>query len=125
MQTTMTDVKALFDGVCAAWNAADAAGLAAHYARDGRLINPFGRITDGREAIAAGFTELFSGVLAGTSTSIQIDSVRELAPSLVVVDGTQTLTGPVPPLHFTAVVRQQDETAEILECRPYAFLPAP
>jgi uncharacterized protein (TIGR02246 family) len=125
MQTTATDVKSLFDDVCAAWNAADAVGLAAHYAPTGRLINPFGHVTDGREAIAAGFIGLFRGVLAGTSTTIEINSVRELAPGLVVVDGTQTLTGPIPPPHVNAVVGQQDGTAEILECRPYAFLPAP
>jgi hypothetical protein len=35
MQTTATDVKSLFDDVCAAWNAADPVGLAAHYAPPG------------------------------------------------------------------------------------------
>lgn len=62
-------------------------------------------------------------MLAGTSTSIEIETVRELGAGVVVVDGTQTLTGPIPPMHVTAVVRQHDGTAEILECRPVRLSP--
>lgn len=73
----------------------------------------------------AGFAVLFTGLLAGTRTEISVHAVRELATDLFVVDGTQSITGPLPPLHFTAVVRRNRDTAEIVECRPYAFLPTP
>lgn len=122
---TTTDLQALFSDVCQAWTRGDADGLAAHYAVDGRLISPFGDVLDGRDAVRAGFAGLFAGLLAGTRTEIAVQDVRALAPGLSVVDGTQSITGPLPPLHFTAVVRQVGEAAEILECRPYAFLAAP
>lgn len=122
---TDTDVRALFADVCTAWNRGDAAGIAGHYAPEGRLINPFGEVADGRTAIEAVFTELFAGLLAGSTSDIEVDTVRELAPGLLVVDGTQTTSGPLPPLHVTAVVRQTADAAQILECRPYAFVPQP
>jgi uncharacterized protein (TIGR02246 family) len=122
---TGTDVQALFDEVCAAWNRGDAAGIAAHYAADGRLVDPFGGVADGRSAIEKVFVAMFRGLLAGTISEIHIDNTRRLAPGLLIVEGSQRVTGPLPALHVTAIVRQTGERAEILECRPYPFLPAP
>ncbi len=120
-----TNVQALFADVCAAWNRGDAHALAEHYAPDGRLINPFGEVADGREAIEAGFAQLFGGLLAGTSTEITVQNVRDVGAAMFIVDGTQTVTGPLPPLHVTAIVRQHGDRAEIIDCRPYAFLSTP
>jgi uncharacterized protein (TIGR02246 family) len=122
---TGTDMQALFDEVCAAWNRGDATGIAAHYAADGRLVDPFGGVADGRAEIEKVFVAMFGGLLAGTTSEIHIDDVRPLAPGTLIVEGSQRVTGPLSTLHVTAIVRQTGEHAEILECRPYQFLPAP
>ena len=133
---TITDVQALLNEQAKAWNDGDAAGIADTYAAAGRLISPDGVVVEGREAIAAAFTMLFggpgweagppawTGLFAGTNTEYTVEDVRVLAAGLVIADGTQ-LVGPLPPLHFTAVVGQAGEAAEIREKRPYAFLTLP
>ena len=125
--TTITaiDAQALFDRMCAAWDRADAAAVAATYARDGRLVIPFGDALDGRDAIEAGFAEHFGGILAGTTTTIAVDDVRSLGDRLSVVEAAQETEGPLPTLHLTAVLRLEGDEARVVECRPYAFLPVP
>ena len=125
--TTITrlDAEALFDALCRAWNAGDPGGVAAHFAPDGRLFDPFGNEWDGLEAVTTAYVENFKGILAGTTTEVVIDSVRELAPGLAIVDGWQTFTGPLPRMHLTAVVRAEGETAVLVEARPYAVMEQP
>ena len=135
MTTVSTiDAQAVFTEMSAGWNAADAVRTANTYAESGRLVTPDGVTLDGRDAITAAFTMLFggprasglpdiwAGMFTGTSTDIVVDSVQPLSDGLVAVEATQTTEGPLPPLHITAVLAQTGEAAEILECRPYAFL---
>jgi len=134
---TTTDAQAVFNEMAKGWNNADAARIGRTYAASGRLVTPFAVALDGRDAITAAFTMLFggtpvpglpevwAGMFVGTTTDIAVDDVRPLAEGLVVVEATQSTDGPLPPLHITAVVAQQGENAEILECRPYAFLALP
>lgn len=133
---TTTDVQALLNDQAKAWNNADAAGIAATYAAAGRLISPDGVVCEGRGPITAAFTMLFDGsasagmpdawasLFVGTTTEYTVEDVRALGDGLVVADGTQAV-GPLPPLHFTVIVAQAGENAEIVECRPYAFLTLP
>ena len=134
---TTIDAQAVFTEMSEGWNAADAARTAGTYAASGRLVTPFAVALDGRDAITAAFGMLFggpvvpglpdvwAGMFVGTTTDIVVDDVRPLAEGLVVVEATQTTEGPLPPLHITAVLAQVGENAEILECRPYMFLPLP
>lgn len=122
---TRLDVEALFGAMCQAWNAGDTSAIAATFAPDGRLIDPLGHEWDGREVVEAAYEENFKGLLAGTTTEIVIESVRELAPGLAVVDGAQTFSGPLPRMHLTAVVRAEGDTAQVVECRPYVLLEIP
>jgi uncharacterized protein (TIGR02246 family) len=122
---TRLDVEALFGSLREAWNAGDSAAIAATFAPDGRLVDPLGDEWDGREAISAAYQEYFGGLLAGTTTEIVIASVRELAPGLAVVDGWQTISGPLPRMHLTAIVRAEGDTAQVVECRPYILLELP
>lgn len=133
---TTTDAQALFDDMSTAWNNADAAGIAETYATTGRLVSPDGVVCDGRAAITVAFTMLFggttsagfpdawAGLFAGTTTEFTVQDVRQLAAGLLVVEATQTV-GPLPPLHITAVLALDGETAQIVECRPYTFLDLP
>jgi uncharacterized protein (TIGR02246 family) len=122
---TRVDVEALFSAMCEAWNAQDAVGTAAMYAADGRLIDPFGREHDRRDRIEEAFEENFRTLLAGSTTRLEVESVRELVPGLAVVDAKQTFTGGLPDMHATLIVRGGQERAEVVECRPYAVLELP
>jgi uncharacterized protein (TIGR02246 family) len=122
---TRADVEALFTPMCEAWSAQDPVGTAAMYGVDGRLIDPFGREHDGRDRIEQAFEENFRTVLAGSTTTIEVQSVRELVPGLAVVDALQTFTGGLPDMHATLIVRGGRERAEVVECRPYPFLEPP
>lgn len=130
---TTTDAQRLFDTHAAAWNTGDAAGMAAAYERDGRLLDPFGGLADGAEEIATRFAEIHQTVMRGTTTTCSVESVRAISDDLAVADGTQIIDGATAPdgtrlpelaLHFTAILRSTDDGLGILECRPYAFLPA-
>ena len=122
---TRLDVEALFEALTQAWNAGDVPAIAATFAPDGRLVDPLGNEWDGREVVEGAYEENFKGLLAGTSTEVVIDSVRELAPGLAILDGWQTFSKTLPRMHLTAVVRSDGDTARIVECRPYVLLEAP
>jgi uncharacterized protein (TIGR02246 family) len=122
---TTTDVEALFDNICQAWNGGDADGVAAAFAPDGRIVTPFGDEFDGLDAVRDAYRFYFNGLLGGSQTQITIGQVRHLAADMFIVDATQSITGPLGNLHLTAVVRQSGDTAQLVELRPYAFLPKP
>jgi uncharacterized protein (TIGR02246 family) len=122
---TTTDVEALFEDLCRAWNRGDAHSVAAVYAPDARLVTPFGDEFDGRDAIRDAYVHYFGGLLAGTQTQITTGKVRHLGADLFIVDATQSITGPLGDLHLTGVVRQSGDMAQIVELRPYAFLTMP
>ena len=121
---TTTDIEALFDALVEGWNRGDADAVAATYAPDGRIITPFGDEHDGRPALQESYAFYFGTLLAGSQTSVHDLKVRPLGGDLVVVDVTQSITG-LPDMHVTAVVRRTGERAEIVEARPFAFLPKP
>jgi uncharacterized protein (TIGR02246 family) len=123
--STKADAEALFETLCQAWNAGNPEGIAAGFAADGRLVDPFGNEWDGIDAVTTAYVETLNGVLAGTTTEVVIDSVRELAPGLAVVDAWQTFSGPLPRMHLTAIVRSEGDTVRIVEGRPYILLEMP
>lgn len=119
---TTTDIEALFEALVEGWNRGDADAVAATYAPDGRIITPFGDEHDGQLALRDSYASYFATLLAGTQTSVRDLQVRPLDGDLVVVDATQSISG-LPDMHVTAVVRRTGERAEIVEARPFVFLP--
>lgn len=122
---TATDIEALFDSMARAWNRGDPEGVAAEFAPDGRLFTPFGDAFDGQEAVRDAYVTNFATLLAGTQTEITVEGVRHLAGDLYIVDATQSISGPLPDLHLTTVVRQTGDRAQVVEARPFAILPRP
>jgi uncharacterized protein (TIGR02246 family) len=122
-------IKSLFDRLTAAWKTNDGATVAACFTEDGSLINPFGPRADGRRALAAMYTEYFTGgVLRGTSTTVELQTVRAVESNHAYADAEQTIRGAdgqvVLMVHLSALLRREGDAWRFADCRPYAFVKA-
>lgn len=88
-----------------AWNAGDAAGIAATYAEDAEVINPIGAFLFGRPAIQTAHAFLLSVPFKGSHRATEVRRVTYLTGTMAVVDLNVRLTGFVglpPGLHATS-----------------------
>lgn len=120
-------IKASLDRFCAAWQANDGTALGGYFTDDGSLINPFGQRADGRTAVAAMYTEFFAGMLRGTSTTINVASVRLIGEDHAFVDAEQPITAPdgsvVLVAHLAALLGRDGAAWRFVDSRPYSFPP--
>jgi uncharacterized protein (TIGR02246 family) len=125
-----TDSAATFLAAFAeAWASNDGTALGDWFALDGSLVNPFGERADGRPAIAAMYREYFAGMLAGTSSTIEVGTVRPVGDHDAFVDAEQTIydAGGVVVLavHLTALLHRDGVRWCFVDSRPYARAPIP
>ena len=122
-------VAAFFEKVAAAWKANDGAEFAAQFTADGSLINPFGERADGRAALTAMYSEYFGGMLAGTTTSIDLTHLRSIGDDHVFADADQNVYAPtgeaILALHVVNLLQREGADWRIVDSRPYAFSPVP
>ncbi len=120
-------VEAAYD---AAWNAGDLASLLQLLTDRVVIINPYGEVLIGRDAVETSFTELFDGAAKGAQHSSQIRAVHFVTSDVAVVDAEAVISdfgvGPVPLRHgFTDVLVRTSEGWRIDHVRAYAFIPEP
>lgn len=90
-------IQALTDRFAAAWNAHDAATMAAAYTADGSLTDPF-QSSRGRPAVEAAFAGLIAGPGAqSTVTAFDVTDVELLGDGLALADAVQTVEGMIAP----------------------------
>lgn len=77
----------------AAWNRHDPKALAAFWAPDGDLINPFGRVAKGRAEVEKLFTDEHSAFMKGTTFTLTGMTVRLLAPNIAFTDWDVEISG--------------------------------
>ncbi|HVN33258.1 MAG TPA: SgcJ/EcaC family oxidoreductase [Thermoanaerobaculaceae bacterium] len=77
----------------AAWNHHDPSAMAAVWAPDGDLMNPFGRWAKGREGVAKLLTEEHSTMMKATTFTTNAIAVRILAPNVALADWDFTVAG--------------------------------
>ena len=118
----------------AAWDHSDAKALAAIWAPDGDLINPFGRVAKGRAEVEKLFTDELGSFTKGTKFSITSESDREVAPNTAVADWDVEIVGmkgpdgaAMPPLkhHVTVVWVKQNGKWWAAAARPVVYAPPP
>lgn len=79
----------------AAFNKGDEKGVDASWAVDGEYVDEAGKVTKGREAIAALFRPYFTEKdLKGSKMEIAIDSLRVIKGDVALQDGIATITAP-------------------------------
>lgn len=117
------------DGFAESWARGDGRVLSDQFTDDGSLINPFGQRADGREAISAMYAGYFAGMLAGTSTTIRLETVRAVGDDSALIDAEQTIRAadgsPVLVVHLTALLTRAGEEWRFVDSRPYTFAPLP
>ena len=87
----MTDdeqLSALFDQMCRAWTAGDAAAYGRCFTADCDYVSFDGYREQGREAMVASHDKLFRGVLFGSALVGQVESIRHLNDGVAVVHAT-------------------------------------
>jgi len=127
-------LRARADEFVAAWSHHDAKGLAAIWAPDGDLINPFGRVAKGRKAIEALFVDEHAGMMKGTTFTIDSRETRMLDATTAIQDWEVTVGGMMPPgatapmslkHHVTVVCVKKNGSWWVAAARPVVYTPAP
>lgn len=120
---SMAEVQDILAAHDAAWNAHDPERLTDVYTADGTLVTPGGTRAEGRDALL----EVFSSPspTKQTQSKTKLDAVQWIADDLVVIDATQTLTGPgaeqlgVHEAKLTAVAQFVDGEWKLVVARPF------
>jgi uncharacterized protein (TIGR02246 family) len=127
-------VEKLSADFAAAWNVHDARKMAAVWAEDGDLINPFGQKAHGRAGIETFLEKEQSTVMKGTTYKIDSMSVRDLDANTAIADwesdvvGMMDATGKaMPPFrhHVFSVCVKKGGHWHAAAVRAYAFQPLP
>ena len=127
-------IKERLEELTAAWNKNDAKAIAALWAPDGDLINPFGRVAKGRAEVQKLFTDEHASFMKGTTLKITSSSVRILGADAAILDLDAEITGmkapdgtdlPLFDHHVTIVMVKKDGTWWIVSARPVKYLPTP
>ena len=128
------EVRAATDAFVAAWNKHDPKAMAAVWAPDGDLINPFGRWASGRADVEKLFTDEQTTFMKSSMYSIGTYKVRFLSPAIAVSDYDGEVTGildangsPQAPFkhHVTIVFEKKAGHWWAMAARAAAYLPPP
>ena len=108
--------------------------MAAAWAEDADLINPFGRAAKGRAEIEKLFIEEHSTVMKGTTYTVAQSEARLLAPNIAICElsgeiaGMHDPSGAAMPLfkhHVVTIVIKKGDKWWPSIVRPYAYLTVP
>ena len=87
-------LHALFDRMCAAWTAGDAAAYGDCFTEDSDYVSYDGTQARGRRAMVDNHQRLFTGVLSGSALVGRVESVRHLRPGIAVLHATGSVLMP-------------------------------
>jgi uncharacterized protein (TIGR02246 family) len=126
-------VTGLAGEVDAAYNAGDAAGMAACWTDEGLNITPFGDRFEGRASIEADLRAGLDGFLKGSEHRLMVSRVWSLNDQTTVADGTATISGiagfdgttmePMTSSFSMICTRDGDGRWRISQMRAYRFIP--
>jgi uncharacterized protein (TIGR02246 family) len=122
------DLKPLTAAFLAAFDAGDAAGVAALWTAEAELVTAGGEVVRGREAIKAAYAAVFKA-RPKVKAAVESGSVRALGPTVAAADGVLRLTDPGDPdpdvTLFSAVVVREADGWRFASVRSYAADPDP
>ncbi len=125
-----TAIRATANKVVSLWNTHDAKGLSELFAPDATLINPTGRVANGRPEIEKLLTDEHATIFKKSSASMGDTTIQWLNPQVVIADHDMTITGAVghdgkttapTTYHVATVQTKKNNQWWISACRPYTF----
>jgi len=128
------EIRSVSDSFVAAWNKHDAKAMAALWAPEGDLINPFGRAATGRAEVEKLFSDEHTTFMKASTYSLANYKVRFASPAIAVVDYDGEVVGVLgadgsaaPPFkhHVSAVYVKKGGHWWMFSARATAFLPSP
>lgn len=131
---TKAAIEKLNQDFAAGWNAHDPKKMAAVWAENGDMINPFGRKGTGPAGVQKIFEDEHASVMKASTLKIESSSVRELGATAAFADWEILLTGMVDPegkvipdahYHCAVVYTKSGGHWSIAAARAYALLPPP
>jgi uncharacterized protein (TIGR02246 family) len=123
-------VDVAMDAYLAGWNNHDPRSMAAAFAEDGDLINPFGVSAKGRANVEKAFAKEQSSLTKNSSATFQIRSLRKLRDGLILADADGAVSGVMRPdgktlpdikNHVVIIFSKRGDVWQILTLRAYAF----
>ena len=129
-QADEADVRAVEAAYDAAWNAGDLEALLNLLTDGVVVINPYGEVLIGRDAVEASFGVLFGGVAKGSTHTSHIRAIHFITPDVALVDAEAVISdfgpGPEPLRHdFTDILVRTPTGWRIDHVRAYTFIPRP
>ncbi|HEX7420288.1 MAG TPA: SgcJ/EcaC family oxidoreductase [Thermoanaerobaculia bacterium] len=118
----------------AAWNHHDATAMAATWAQDGDLVNPFGRVAKGRVAVQAMLQDEHNTAFKSSTYTPGPLSIRFIDPDVAVVESDTAISGIVNPdgtnaptmnVHILRVIEKRDGKWLTVTARPILYPTAP
>lgn len=93
-QRSDSELRALFDRMCAAWTEGDAAAYGACFTEDSDYVSYDGSLARGRDVMVQNHDDLFRGVLTGSALVGNVESIRYLRPDVAVLHATGSVLMP-------------------------------
>lgn len=127
-------IRKRIDEFAAAWNRHDAQAMAAFWAPNGDLINPFGRAARGRAEIVALIQNEQATMLKQSTFKVLSATVRFVEPDIAVVDGEAEIDGILQPdgttappfmIHLNNVMTKSKGTWWTYAARPVSYVKPP
>ncbi len=124
-------VRSLINGFVKAWNKHDPQAMAAFWADDGDLIDPWGKRGSNKGAVQSIFIGEQKGRLKDGTIETTIERIRFLTPDIALVDASGKITGlkdskgkPLDPFnhHVFWVLKKNDGVWKAAAARPYQLL---
>jgi uncharacterized protein (TIGR02246 family) len=121
-------VAAEADATIKAFNAGDAAGLAAMFIDDGELVDENGTVTESRAEIAALFKRFFERFPKAT-LEMEVTDVREVGADMVIEEGVRRITtdqaAAAAQVRYVAVRTKQGDRWPLASYREFSDDPLP
>lgn len=129
-QADEADARAVEAAYDAAWNAGDLEALLNLLTDGVVIVNPYGEMLIGRNAVEKSFRVLFGGVAKGSTHTSHIRAVHFVTPDVALVDAEAVISGfgsgPEPLRHdFTDILVRTPAGWRIDHVRAYTFIPRP
>lgn len=127
-------VRSRSEEFAAAWNRHDVKAMAAVWASDGDLINPFGRVAKGRAEVDKLLADEHSTVMKDSTFTITNMTVRLIKPDVAIADWDVEIAVmraadgsamPTQKMHVNVVMVKKAGQWSTVSARPVAYPPPP